>query len=184
MIRFYINIFFGFLICSIFQSCHDTSKPNYQYFPDMYEAVGHSTYGESKIFSNGIEAQLPPEGTIARGWQPYEYPNTNEGYEKAKLELISPIIFSEENKENAKELYNIYCAVCHGSKGDGNSILAKREKFLGIPSYADREITEGSVYHVIMYGKNAMGSHASQINELERWEISNYVMDLRTKLIK
>ena len=40
----------------------------------------------------------------------------------------------------------------------------KDEKFLGIPSYADRDITEGSIYHVLMYGKNLMGSHASQVN--------------------
>ena len=39
-----------------------------------------------------------------------------------------------------------------------------REKFLGIPSYADRDISEGSIYHVLMYGKNLMGSHASQVN--------------------
>ena len=83
-----------------------------------------------------------------------------------------------------KELYNIYCAVCHGSKGDGQGILMKREKFLGIPSYADREITEGSTYHVLMYGKNLMGSHASQVNAEERWQISQYVMSLREKLIK
>ena len=43
----------------------------------------------------------------------------------------------------------------------------KREKILGIPSYADqgRVITEGSVYHVSYYGRNTMGSHANQLNE-------------------
>ena len=39
------------------------------------------------------------------------------------------------------------------------------------PSYADREITPGSIYHVLMYGKNAMGSHAGQVNAKERWQI-------------
>ena len=45
-----------------------------------------------------------------------------------------------------------------------------------------REITEGSIYHVIFYGRNAMGSHASQVNEEERWQITQYVMELRSKL--
>ena len=45
------------------------------------------TYADSDAFANGIEAQLPAEGSIARGWQPYEYPDTNEGYEMAKAEL-------------------------------------------------------------------------------------------------
>ena len=59
-----------------------------------------------------------------------------------------------------------------------------REKFLGIPSYADRDITEGSIYHVLMYGINLMGSHASQVDQDERWKISQYVMDLRDELKK
>ena len=50
----------------------DSSKPNYQYFPQMYEAIGYDTYSESDAFSNGIEAQLPVDGTIARGWEPYD----------------------------------------------------------------------------------------------------------------
>ena len=91
---------------------------------------------------------------------------------------------SDENISKGKELYNIYCAVCHGSKGDGQGILMTNEKFLGIPSYADRDITEGSIYHVLMYGKNLMGSHASQVNAKERWQISQYVISLREKLIK
>ena len=165
-------------------SCFDQSKPNYQFFPNMYESVGYSTYQESEAFANGIEAQLPVDGTISRGWVPYEYPDTNEGYELAKKELLSPLEVNDENLSKGKELYNIYCAVCHGSKGDGQGILMKREKFLGIPSYADRDITEGSTYHVLMYGRNLMGSHASQVNAEERWQISQYVMSLREKLIK
>ena len=165
-------------------SCFDSSKPNYQFFPQMYDSAGYDTYSESDAFANGIEAQLPVEGTISRGWEPYEYEDTNEGYENAKLNLLSPIKVSKESLENGKKLYEIYCSLCHGSKGDGQGILMKREVYLGVPSYADREITPGSVYHVLMYGINAMGSHAGQINKLERWQISQYVMELRGKLKK
>mgnify|MGYP007000406502 len=42
----------------------------------------------------------------------------------------------------------------------------------------------GSIYHVLMYGKNAMGSHAGQVNSEERWQIAQHVMELRTKLKK
>ena len=165
-------------------SCADPSRPNYQYFPNMYEPVGYETYADSDAFANGIEAQVPVEGTIARGWEPYDYLDTNEGYEDAIANLISPLEMTKENSANGKELYAIYCAVCHGSKGDGQGILMTREKFLGVPSYADREITPGSIYHVLMYGKNAMGSHAGQVNAKERWQIAQHVMDLRSKLVK
>jgi cytochrome c553 len=165
-------------------SCFDSSKPNYQFFPNMYESVGYSTYEQSDAFANGIEAQIPVEGSIPRGWVPYEYEDTNEGYESAKNNLISPLELSEKNIKKGKELYNIYCAVCHGPKGDGQGILMKREKFLGIPSYADRDITTGSIYHVIYFGKNAMGSYANLLNEEERWQVTAYVETLRAELKK
>ena len=166
------------------QSCSDNSRPNYQYFPNMYEPVGYETYADSDAFANGIEAQIPVDGSIARGWEPYDYPDTNEGYEAAKANLNSTIGITDANQANGKELYVIYCAVCHGNKGDGQGILMTREKFLGVPSYADREITPGSIYHVLMYGKNAMGSHAGQVNAEERWQIAQHVMELRSKLVK
>jgi hypothetical protein len=55
---------------------------------------------------------------------------------------------------------------------------------LGVPNYADRDITPGSIYHVLMYGRNAMGSHAGQVNATERWQIAQHVMELRKNLIK
>jgi len=166
------------------QSCFDPAKPNYQYFPNMYEPVGYETYADSDAFANGVEAQLPVEGSVARGWTPYAYPDTNEGYEAAKVSLLSPLEDTEENRAQGEALYGIYCAVCHGKKGDGQGILMTREKFLGVPSYADREITPGSIYHVLMYGRNAMGSHAGQVNAEERWQIAQHVMALRAKLVK
>lgn len=172
------------IVLMVMQSCFDPSKPNYQYFPNMYEPVGYETYADSDAFANGIEAQLPVAGSVARGWEPYDYPDTNEGYEAAKADLKSPLEATAENSTTGKELYGIYCAVCHGNKGDGQGILMTREKFLGVPSYADRDITSGSIYHVLMYGKNAMGSHAGQVNAEERWQIAQHVMELRSKLVK
>ncbi|UOB19006.1 c-type cytochrome [Abyssalbus ytuae] len=167
-------------------SCFNKSKPNYQYFPNMYEAVGYEAYDQSDAFPGGMEAMYPVEGTIARGQSLYEYTNTNEGYEAAKANLVSTLdsVMIEDNMAKGKELYDIYCAVCHGTKGDGQGILVKREKFLGIPNYADREITEGSIYHVIYWGRNSMGSYAAQLNEKERWQVTEYVMKLRENLVK
>jgi mono/diheme cytochrome c family protein len=166
-------------------SCADNTKPNFQYMPNMYEPVGYETYGEYEVFPGGLEAMLPVEGSIPRGWQPYDYPNTTKGLNEAKASLKNPLEVTEENLADGKELYNIYCSVCHGEKGDGNGILMQREKFLGIPSYADpgRLITEGGTYHVQMYGLNSMGSYASQTNEEERWQITQHVMNLKATLL-
>lgn len=192
--RVFVKIAIVLGVVTLVASCQNTSSRNYQYMPNMYESVGYETYQETGAFRNGKEAQLPVEGTIARGHMPYEYPNTLDGYNLAKANLQNPLPFesyrnadstvTEDYLKKGEDLFDIYCAVCHGTKGNGKGILVDREKILGVPSYDDagRAITEGSVYHVIRYGLNAMGSYANQLNEEERWQVTEYVMTLKHDL--
>ena len=163
-------------------SCFDKAKPNYQFFPNMYEAVSYETYSEHNVFKGGVEAQIPAKGSIKRGFVPYEIPNTPEGYALAKATLKSPLDSLSINQDKAKELYTVYCAIRHGDAGDGKGNLVVKEKFLGVPSYKDREITDGSVFHVITYGLNSMGSHANQLSQEERWVVADYVLKLKAGL--
>ncbi|KQX12137.1 MULTISPECIES: cytochrome c [unclassified Flavobacterium] len=169
-------------ITILVSSCHNNSAPNYQYFPNMYESVGYETYSEAKIFKGGKEGQLPVEGTINRGFEPYEYENSTAGYELAKANLKSPLSEEDRNSGKGKELFEIYCISCHGATGNGKGKLVEREKFLGVPSYKDRVITEGSIFHVETYGLNAMGSHANQLSAHERWLVADYVLKLKSQL--
>ena len=164
-------------------SCHNNASPNYQYFPNMYESVGYETYAENPIFKDGREAQFPAKGTIKRGFVPYEYENSTASYELAKLNSKSPIdSISVKDYDKSKELYGIYCGICHGDAGDGKGKLVTQGKFLGVPSYKDRVITEGSIYHVQTYGLNAMGSYANQLSAHERWILAEYVLKLKSEL--
>ncbi|REG88964.1 Cytochrome C oxidase, cbb3-type, subunit III [Winogradskyella sediminis] len=170
-----------------FMSCQKNSRPNYQYMPNMYESVGYEAYQESDAFGNGVEAQLPAEGTIPRGdFMPFEIDNTTEGFMYAKANLTNPLDASEIDYDRGGELYGIYCGICHGNKGDGKGKLVQREKILGVPSYDDvgRAITTGSIYHTLYYGKNTMGSYANQLNEEERWQVVAYVEKLKADLEK
>ncbi|MFL1894108.1 c-type cytochrome [Aquimarina sp. 2-A2] len=165
-------------------SCQKDSKPNYQYMPNMYTSVGYEAYGEYTVFENEQEAKLPVDGSVPRGWMPYDYDNSNDGYQSAKAELKNPLPYTKENEAAGQQLYTIYCAICHGDKGDGKGTLVQREKILGVPSYDDagRAITEGSIYHVMYYGINSMGSYAAQTDENERWQIVQYVEKLKAEL--
>jgi mono/diheme cytochrome c family protein len=165
-------------------SCNvDKSTPGYTYMDDMYTSPSLETYATATQFANGLSAQMPVEGTVARGYHPYEFANSNEGYEAARTTLTMPEEFSsEEALAEGKDLYLIFCDHCHGEKGDGNGPLVQQEKILGVPSYSAArlpDITPGSMYHVIMHGKNNMGSHASQLTYDERWKIVRYVVKLR-----
>lgn len=179
----YIKFSIVLLVAAAMTSCGDKRKPQVQYMPDMYVSVPYNTNGASGIDGKPVNMK-PVAGTIARGNVPYEYADTNADYERAKLELKSPLETNEANLENGKKMYDIYCISCHGKKGDGNGVLSQREKFEGIPNYKDRDLTEGNIYHVIMYGKGLMGSHASQLTDKERWQVVQYVEQLRNDLLK
>ena len=171
-------------ITILVSSCHNDLKPNYQYMPNMYEPVSYGTYSQSDAFKDGKEGQLPVEGTINRGFETYEYPDTPEGLIAVKAaNLKSPLGgLSEKDMEKAKGLFEIYCAICHGVGGDGKGKLVTQGKFLGVPNYKDRDINEGSIFHVETYGLNLMGSHANQLSKHERWMVASYVMELKSKL--
>lgn len=181
ILKITITLVFTLLLTSCWT---DKTKRNYQYMPDMYRSVGYETYTINPNFANGMTSQKPVEGTIARGDVPYDFEDSNEGYDLAKATLKNPLEVNEANLNNGKKMYEIYCISCHGNKGAGDGVLVQREKFLGVPNYKDREITEGSIYHVLMYGRNLMGSHSSQLTAQERWQITMYVEQLRNELLK
>ena len=161
-------------------SCTNNRERAVQFMPDMYKPVSYETYGENSLYANDMASRLPVEGTLARGAElPFDYENTPEGYELAKANLTNPLDSSMIDAKRGKALYGIYCGSCHGTKGGGQGELVKREKFLGIPDYKDRDLTDGNIYHVIMYGKNLMGSHSSQLTEEERWQVVAHVQELR-----
>jgi len=155
---------------------------------DMYVSPSLETYGETDLFSDNMTARQPVSGTVPRGHMPYLYENTNEGYLAAGIELKNPINRSMEVVEKGKILYSKFCVHCHGAKGDGDGILIMNEKFPPPPSYLTGvssgggtllELPEGKMFHSITYGKNLMGSHASQLNAEERWMIIHYIKDLQ-----
>ena len=162
----------------------DKTKPNLVYMPDMYYSVPYEPYSSNNTFRDSSIGLFPVKGTIKRGYMPYEIENSNEGYELSKSNTM-PDYINNSNISKGKNLFTIYCSMCHGDKGDGNGILVQNEKILGVSSFSKTklpDITEGSIFHVITYGKGIMGSHASMLSKEERWEIVKYVKELRKKL--
>lgn len=179
-----VNIALVITVSMSLVGCFNKDKPNYQFFPNMYDSPSYETYGEYDIFPNQQSAMLPAENTIPRGFEPYDLENTNEDRNKAKEILDFPFEVTEKDLNIGKELYGLYCAICHGPKGDGKGTLVEREKFLGVPSYADagRVITPGNIFFSQTHGLNSMGSYSSQLDTKERWQVAMHVMDLKAAL--
>lgn len=169
-------------------SCkQDPFSPGVEYMPDMYRGPAHETYSEAKWLNgeNVNTARKPVEGTIPRGFEPYGYPNTPEGYEAAGTNLKSPFASAEEMKkaeDEGKVLFAKYCVHCHGDKGDGAGTIKVKGDAFPVPSYFDeghKNLPDGKMYHTLMFGKGLMGSHSSQINQAERWKLIAYVNKLQ-----
>jgi len=104
------------------------------------------------------------------------------GYANAALD-VNPIPFSEEVLKQGKELFESFCIHCHGETGDGQGtvIVGSLGKFPPPGAYGGplKDLPAGQIFYSITYGKNAMGSHASQVNKEERWKLVHYVQKLQ-----
>jgi cytochrome c553 len=179
------------LVIALVASCtyDDMKKPGYEYMPDMYRSPSYETYSANPNFPDSMTARQPVKGTIARGdaiftnldRMPYPYPDSPEGYEQAGRELKCPLPSTEINLVEGKRLYQNYCIICHGEKGlgDGSVVLRNGPKPPAYSSDLLKDLPEGKMFHTTQFGKNMMGSHASQLTASQRWKIILYVHTLQ-----
>jgi mono/diheme cytochrome c family protein len=174
----------------VYVSCsNDKSKPALEYMPDMYRSPSYETYQPSPVTSDGKSALSPVEGTVPRGFLPYAYPNTTEGYIMAGQNLKNPLEINQQTIGQGKVLYTKFCISCHGDKGDGNGQIVANNKFPARPPSYQGDVLlalpVGKMFHSITYGKGMMGSHASQLSQEDRWKIVAYITTVlqgRTKI--
>jgi mono/diheme cytochrome c family protein len=189
---------------ALFVSCsEDSNSPGVEYMPDMYRSPAleaYIDYGNNKHMdwtntrkeSNGVTAKLsmtPPTGTVpymgnggmAQFVMPYPLANTPEDYERSAAEIKSTLVANQTNIERGKEIYTTMCTHCHGKEGHGDGAISKNGHIQGIPDYSTKlkDLPEGKMFHSITYGKGLMGQHASQLNQLERWQVIEYVKCLQ-----
>lgn len=161
----------------------DENSPGVEFMPDMYRSPSLEYYSIHTVDGDTANnAMLPVKGTVARGYKPYGYENTPEGYEAAGLNLKNPLSAADREKweKEGEVLYGKFCIHCHGASGAGDGKVAG--KLPGPPpsySGALKNLPEGKIFHSITYGKNSMGSHASQLTAEERWKLVYYVQKLQ-----
>lgn len=167
------------------------------YMPDMTYSRAYETYAEldsseftndpklagSKIYYDG----RPVPGAVARDEvaifdlaMDKGADTTNYIASKAILNPLPPLKTADSIE--AARLYLVNCAICHGDKLDGNGPLYNNGKgpYLAAPKnlIADpivSKMPDGQMFYSITYGKNAMGSYASQLSTTQRWMIIHYI---------
>ena len=179
-------------------------NPGTEYAPNMYHSVAYeplkqikdkdagswvnsSEYEIGEYYSsnpnNPFEMNMrePVENTVKRGkYLPYRI--HKDSLALAARILTNPLDSSDAVIAEGKRLYGIFCTHCHGTNGTEPGLVG--EKYAGVPSYKSPALvsmTQGHIFHVLSQGKGRMPSHASQLNQEERWQIARYVQVLQNK---
>ena len=180
------------LVVTLAVSCSDVQRnPGRIYMPDMAYSRAYETYATTEemkadLLKRGIHfSNIPVPGTIKRGeLLPFlltkDAPGDSTNYH-ASREVKNPL--TSMDTVEAERLYLVNCAICHGPKLDGNGPLYKGgdgpfpaapANFIsGKPEYL--AMPEGMMFYSATYGKNKMGSYASQLNTEQRWMVIAYI---------
>lgn len=134
-----------------------------------------------KNASNAIAAQV-------NGEAPFTYANNEDDRLKCEKEMVNnPFPITKEGLDRAKPLYETFCGVCHGNKGDGQGVLVTvpDAKYPAAPKnlLGDDMIGAGNgrYYFAMVYGKNVMGGYTDKLSFEERWQVIHYVRALQAK---
>jgi len=168
------------------------NSPGWEYMPDMYRSSSYETNSGNPVFADSMTNRKPVAGTISQGWvansefsifkMPYPYKNDSAGYEDAGKFLKDPFPATPEIIAEGKIIFDKYCIHCHGPNGIGDGTVVTVGNHPPPPAYNSpqlKNLPEGKMYHTLEYGKNLMGSHASQLTSTERWKIIRYVQTLQ-----
>ncbi len=175
--------------------CSNNSKPGRIYMPDMAYSRAVETYVglDSTLFTTDPAKKgkyifynaSPVPGSLRLGDLPdYPWGDDSIGYVKsAEIKNPVPPLDRKDSAETAR-LFNIYCGICHGEGGAANGPLATSGKVGGVAnltSDAYIKMADGTMYHSLLYGKNNMGSYASQLDRKQRWQMVHYIRLLQPK---
>ena len=175
---------------AIIVSCSDVKrKPGDIYMPDMAYSRAYESYADhSNLEAQGIHyTSKPVTGTIARGQDmPFhiaqDAPGDTTNYILSKQVKNPYDSLTTKDFTEAERLYLINCGICHGKNLDGNGPLykggdgpyaAKPATLVGDAKY--EAMPDGQMFYSVAYGKNLMGSYASQLSRKQRWMVIKYI---------
>ena len=188
------------LMAVVFIGCKGKRDTGRAYMPDMAYSRAYESYAtrDSTVFTTDANDaghkifynNMPPAGTVKRGELfPFSVvPNNINGVDSNALINLSAGVKNPLEPLNGKELeeagrlFNINCAICHGATGAANGPLSSKIGAIAnltTPAYV--AMADGTMFYSIYYGKNNMGSYASQLSRKQRWMLVHYIRTLQPK---
>jgi mono/diheme cytochrome c family protein len=163
--------------CVLLAACRERRTGQRWDFERMREQPRYDPYESSAFFGDGRVMQRPPVGTVSRE-QIVSQPMLAEGTSNGAPATTVPLPVTPQLLVLGRTRFGIFCAVCHGERADGVSIVASNMHNPAPPSLLTaraREMAPGSVYRIIRYGVGRMPSYAAELSVLERWAVVAYL---------
>jgi len=180
------------VIAAHFSIQRDPTRRNIDVLPDMVLSTAWESQSACPLFEDGKTMQMPPEGTIARGFLPLHargilldvttpYKELSPEQVRAWDTLESPEP-DEKTLERGRGVFANFCVVCHGAGGAGDGTVTK----LGVPpptpltGQGAKEKSDGRLFRIITAGEGNMPPYASQVSREDRWKVIRYIRSLQT----
>jgi mono/diheme cytochrome c family protein len=186
--------------------------PPIEIIPDMDHQAKVKYQASSEFFADSRGARMPVKGTVPMGFEIPATPAVN-GAKPARLAFTSGLgyydtgkvgdfygdglpaeitgdssVFNEEFIKRGEQRYNINCAICHGTSGNGKGVTSKYGILTAYnfqqpgnldPANAAAYRADGAIFDVITNGKGLMGSYGGNITLRDRWAIVAYIRSLQ-----
>jgi mono/diheme cytochrome c family protein len=101
----------------------------------------------------------------------------------AAASIKNPVAGNTAILKDAKALYTINCAPCHGEKGrgDGPASAALTPKPADHSAALLQSESDGSLFWKLTEGRNPMPSYKTMFTAEQRWGLVNYIRTLKKK---
>lgn len=174
-------------------------RPPIEVFPDMDRQGKIRPQTSSRFFPNQLSSRLPVPGTISRGKPFQNLASTNESdglypYQESPVTTgrianstnwveSNPFKISAVSLLRGRQRFQIYCAPCHGTLGDGKGITTKYG-MAPVANLHDARIVrmaDGELFNTITHGSRSqlMGPYGPLIAVQDRWMIISYLRALQ-----
>lgn len=180
-----------------------TENTPLEVFPDMDRQAKYKSQTQNDFYGDKKADRLPVAGTAIRGTA-LEINNvfsenpafSNLAFRTGKSDdeswvnkIPDEAVIDMSLMRLGKERYDIHCAICHGTYGNGNGVM---KEFLGVAprNLSDPELTnylepagtipDGKIFHTISMGAGNMLGLKDKLSPKERWAIVLYVRTLQS----
>ncbi|MEZ5300040.1 MAG: cytochrome c [Verrucomicrobiales bacterium] len=184
---------------------HRFSEPPVELLPDMDRNAKIKYQAPADFFADGVGSRLPVAGTVPMGFEvpgkpaaagaidPTGFTHADDYYNTGKMGEFWGDGFPEQVQVDAEFLrrgalkFEINCAICHGSSGDGQGVTSKfgfaNIANLHLPMFTDASRPDyrpdGSIFDTISHGRGLMGSYGGVLTIQDRWAVVAYVRVLQ-----